>query len=144
MCNKSMKKILGFSLIELMVTVAIVAILAAVAYPSYRDQIVRSRRSDARSALNEVAAKMQQYYLDNKSYAGANGTPSVVGSNGSSSEGYYTITIASDATTFTLTATPTTKGAQNADTTCATFTLNQLGTKASKNSSNADTTAQCW
>lgn len=58
----------GFTLIELMITVAIVAILAAVAVPAYRDYIVRSRLADATNALSSLRARMEQYYQDNRTY----------------------------------------------------------------------------
>lgn len=58
----------GFSLIELMVTVAILAILAAIAYPSYRDQILKSRRGDAQTALLEIAQRQERFYAQNATY----------------------------------------------------------------------------
>jgi type IV pilus assembly protein PilE len=58
----------GFTLIELMITVAIVAILSAVAVPAYRDYIVRSRLADATNALTSLRARMEQYYQDNRTY----------------------------------------------------------------------------
>lgn len=58
----------GFTLIELMITVAIVAILAAVAVPAYRDYIVRSRLADGTNALSSLRARMEQYYQDNRTY----------------------------------------------------------------------------
>jgi type IV pilus assembly protein PilE len=61
--------VLGFTLIELMITVAIVAILATIAYPSYLSQIRKSRRSAAESALMDIAQRQQQYLLDARSYA---------------------------------------------------------------------------
>ena len=59
----------GFTLIELMVAVAIVAILAGVAYPSYRDYIVRGQLSDATSGLATVGAQMERHFQDNRTYA---------------------------------------------------------------------------
>ena len=59
----------GFSLMELMVTVAIVAILASIAIPSYRSYIIRANRTVAKTALLEVAAKQESYFTDHKGYA---------------------------------------------------------------------------
>ncbi len=65
---RKLKKTLGFTLIELMIVVAIVAILAAIAYPSYRDSIRKSRRVDAKSALTDIAQKQEAFYARNGSY----------------------------------------------------------------------------
>jgi prepilin-type N-terminal cleavage/methylation domain-containing protein len=59
----------GFTLIELMITVAIVAILAAIAYPNYRDYVIRGQLVDATQALAGVRANMERYYQDNRTYA---------------------------------------------------------------------------
>lgn len=63
----------GFTLIELMITVAVVAILVAIAYPSYQAYTVRSNRAAAQAALMDIAQREQQYLLDQRAYAtGAN------------------------------------------------------------------------
>ncbi|MFD2110836.1 type IV pilin protein [Thiorhodococcus fuscus] len=61
-------RLLGFTLIELMITVAIIAILATIAYPSYREHLQRSRRTVGESALTEIASKMEAYRFRNKTY----------------------------------------------------------------------------
>lgn len=61
----------GFTLIELMVTVAIVAIIAAVAIPNYRDYVIRSKIAEAASTLSDARVKMEQYYQDQRTYVGA-------------------------------------------------------------------------
>lgn len=63
----------GFTLIEVMITVAIVAILATIAIPSYRDYILRGNLADAPTALATVAAQMERYYQDNRTYASVGG-----------------------------------------------------------------------
>lgn len=63
----------GFTLIELMITVAIVAVLAAIAVPSYRNYVMRGRLTEAHSQLAALGASLQQYYQDNRSYVGACG-----------------------------------------------------------------------
>lgn len=66
-----MKAVRGFSLIELMVAIAIVGILAAIAFPSYQNSVIKGNRANAKAFLMEVAQKEQQYLLDNRSYVAA-------------------------------------------------------------------------
>lgn len=70
-----MRSARGFTLIELMITVAIVAILAAVALPAYNDYITRSKFAEATTNLSQLRVKMEQFYQDNRSYAGGPCTP---------------------------------------------------------------------
>ena len=69
--RKAMKKQLGFSLIELMIVVAIVGLLATIAYPAYSDYLIRGRIPDAASALAAKRVQMEQYFQDNRTYVGA-------------------------------------------------------------------------
>jgi len=66
----------GFTLIELMVTVAIVGILAAIAYPSYKNYVIQGQIANATTGLSAMAANMERYYQDNRTYLPANGLPS--------------------------------------------------------------------
>jgi type IV pilus assembly protein PilE len=142
-----MKKHSGFTLIELMITVAVIAILAAIAYPSYQDQVRKARRSDAISTLGDAAQRLErcfsQYYAYNNN-ACALVTSGAVAAY-ASPEGYYTISsTAMTANTFTLQAVPTTLHGQNGDTSCAQLTITQTGTTAAIDSSSADTSDLCW
>ena len=94
----------GFTLIELMMTVAIAAILAAVAIPMYRDYVIRSRIIDATSRLSDFRVRMEQYFMDNRTYAA--GTSCGVPNPAASDDAAFTITCAgASATAYTATAT---------------------------------------
>lgn len=126
----------GFTLIELLITLAIIAILAAIAVPAYNNYILKARRADAQTTLLDLANRMEQYYAQNNSYAGA--TLANVGVKATSPQGYYTISIGNlSASTYDLTATPT--GAQASDTSCSNITLNQLGQRSQSGSA-----TDCW
>jgi len=129
----------GFTLIELVIAVAVVGILAAVAMPSYREHIAASRRTDAKSALLAVAQLMERNYTERGTYAGV-----TLGSTGvypsTSPQGYYALSIASqDANGFSLLATRA--GAQVGDK-CGNYTYDQAGTKGMVSATY--TVAQCW
>ena len=66
-----MKKHKGFTLIELMITVVIVAILASIAIPSYREYVIRGNRTAAQAVMMEIATRQQQYFVANRTYATA-------------------------------------------------------------------------
>lgn len=133
-----LKRQRGFTLMEVMITVAIIGILAAIAFPSYQDSMRKSRRTDGKNALTQAVANMERFYAQNNTYATATlcaapGTPSMcpgicsgVGGTCTSTEGSYGITIpALTANTFLILATPT--GAQPAAD--GRMTIDQAGAK---------------
>lgn len=116
----------GFTLIELMVVVAVVAILAAIAIPSYSEAVRKGRRGQAKADLVEAAQVVERYRTVNNTYVGAVATPDVSPKTGTA---YYDIAISNvTAAEFTLTATPIAGTAQAIDR-CGTLTVNQAGTK---------------
>ena len=128
----------------------IVGILALIAIPSYRDYIVRARRSDGQSALLDLASRMERYYSERNTYQsatiGTGGTNDVLNRT-TSLENWYTLSITNAAAnTYTLQATPT--GTQGTyDTRCQSLTLNNLGAKGITTGpagTPSGTVAQCW
>lgn len=133
--EKKMEKYKGFSLIELMIVVAIVAIIVTVAVPSYQDSLKKSKRSDAKAALLNVQMAQEKYRSNNPSYS----TLANIGVTTSSPDGYYTIALVGtpNGTTFVATATPT--GSQTGDS-CGTFAVNQSGELTTGSYASSD----CW
>jgi len=132
----------GFTLIELMITLVVLSILVAIAYPSYRARVIESRRTDAHVLLEKAAADEERFYTMYNLYTTkvvapgcSTGQTCGLGYNTDQSPGgYYTlaVTAATGKTIsngFLLTAMPTTKGAQNSDGKCATITLDSTGRK---------------
>ncbi len=131
----------GFTLIELMVVVAIVAILAAIALPSYNNYVMRSRRASGHDMLMMVATAQERYYTNHNAYATdladlGFSTPASLTSEG----GYYLVALAAGGTAqnFTLQATP--KNAQASDK-CANLTLTSTGAKGY---SGVESNGKCW
>ncbi|HQU16865.1 MAG: hypothetical protein B7Z66_11820 [Chromatiales bacterium 21-64-14] len=144
----------GFTLIELMITIVIIAILVAIGYPSYRSWVVTSRRSDAHTLLTQAASDEERFYTLYNSYAPNVGAPSCTfgqacglpPADAQSPEGYYTLAVAPMAgatisTSYLLTATPTSKGNQNLDTQCTTLTLDSTNQKGSTGTGSVQ---KCW
>jgi type IV pilus assembly protein PilE len=130
----------GITLIELMVALVIVAILAGIAVPSYRQHIIKTHRAEAKAALLNLMANQEKFYLQNNTYAGNalldDAPPAGLGLPATTENGHYTLAItAADDESFTATATAT--GGQAVDTDCATFTLTSAGVKTA-------TSAKCW
>lgn len=140
----------GFSLIELMVTVVIVSVLVGIAVPSYIDKVRKAHRTEAKTALLDLAGREERFFNTNNTYSS---TPSDLGYGAVAAafpmtvgSGYYSVSVAFTpyvagppvvAPTYTITATPI--GNQVKDTQCQSFTLTSTGVQ----SSSPNTTA-CW
>lgn len=132
----------GFTLLELVIACAIIAILASIAYPSYINSVQKSRRSEATASLLGVASQMERWSTEKGTYATAalgGGPPPPIYANHSENS-YYNLSLSNlGATTYTVSAAPT--GVQANDP-CGTFSYDQQGTKTV--SGGTWTKAQCW
>jgi type IV pilus assembly protein PilE len=129
----------GFTLIEVMIVVAIIALLAAIALPSYRDYVLRGRLTEATNELSAMSAKMEQFYQDNRTYATSGGYTTPCSASWATTSNSFTYSCTTGASTYTLTA----AGKSGATTSSFTFTLNQAGTKATT-AGKWGTSATCW
>jgi type IV pilus assembly protein PilE len=131
----------GFTLLELVIACAIVAILAAIAYPSYKNSIQKSRRAEATAALLGVASQLERFSTEKGSYTTATlGTGAGAVYANHTENSYYNLSLANlTATTYTVRAAPT--GAQAADP-CGTLTYTEQGIK--NVTGGTWTSAQCW
>jgi len=148
-----MKKTSGFTLIEVMIVVAIIGILASIAIPNYQDSISKSRRADAKGALLGFSNALERHYTETTSYtsaAGTVGTPTDTGlpfiyatqSPVDGGTALYTLRInAANDTTYTVYAVPT--GPQTGDK-CGTLTLDQAGTKNITSATAGIVSGDCW
>jgi type IV pilus assembly protein PilE len=140
----------GFTLIELMIVVVIVAILAAIAIPIYQRQIMESRRTSAKSALLDVASREEKYFSTNNAYTNTlttlgYPTATVTVPNNIPASDYYTIAVnltgaTTASTNFTATATPIAGSSQASDV-CDIFTITDLGVQGNNGGTQ---TTKCW
>jgi type IV pilus assembly protein PilE len=127
----------GFTLIELIVVIGIVAILSTVAVAWYGDNVTRAKRTEAKAAISETAGSLEKCKGMYGTYDNANCNvvfPVLTESN------LYAVTVVRDASTFTLTATPIPGQRQASDADCTSFTLTNTGQRTA---TGADTT-KCW
>lgn len=137
----------GFTLMELMIVVAIIGIIAAVAYPSYLKSAAKGRRVDAKAEITKASQALERCYTQYGQYNSANCSEVALLTSGyNSAKGYYTINFAVStditATTFEVTATALNSGPQANDIGCTIMALDNTGRRTS--GGNATDTGSCW
>lgn len=132
-----MKKIFhrGFTLVELMIVVAIVGILAAIAYPSYTQHVLKTHRRAAQACLLELAQWMERYYTSKMTYAGAS-LPNTSCRNDLTARYTFSFSGTPNANSYTIQAVPVSPGPQASDS-CGTLTVKHTGERT-------PATAGCW
>ena len=131
----------GFTIIELLIVVAIIGILFGIALPSYEAYVLRAHRADAQGILLDIAAREERFLAQNNSYTALISPANGLGlGTTTSDEGYYNLTVGAGGTGSILTSylvTATATGGQTSDTDCLTVTYSSAGVKGG-------TTGNCW
>jgi type IV pilus assembly protein PilE len=135
----------GVTLMEILVVLLVAGVIVALALPAYRQQMVRVNRSEATTALYEIAAAEERYYLRHGRYVEdiAAPPPRGLGLAGRAGSRHYSmsVAVASDGQTFIASATPTRAGDQDGDGACLAFSLDHRGRRAVSGSRE---TTFCW
>jgi type IV pilus assembly protein PilE len=147
--TRTRQYVTGFTIVEVMIVVAIIAILSAIAVPSYSDYLRRGRITEATSTLANMRVQMEQYFQDNRTYLAVGGQPAPCADNSAVpiplNLRYFTVTCALGAATFTITATGRADRAMNG----FVYTVDQANVQASTITATSDTAgyasnATCW
>ena len=134
----------GFSLIELMISLAIVVVLGSIAIPSYRNYVIRSHRGDATQGLLRIAGAQEKFYISNNTYASALGDGGLE-FDAESENGWYVFDVTSgDVNGFTAEAVPAEGSGQTEDAECQRFEIDAQQTKRAFDSEGSPNEDVCW
>lgn len=140
--KSNVRRELGFTLMEVMITVCIVAILAAIALPSYQDSVTRGKLVDATVRMGDYRAQMEKWFLDTRSYQAGGGACGVAPPPAGTHDPFALTCAAPSATTYTITATGRPAGGMSAS---FIFTVDQANQRASSgDGGNWLGNAACW
>ncbi|WP_019023663.1 MULTISPECIES: type IV pilin protein [unclassified Thioalkalivibrio] len=136
--DQTKRRMAGFTLIEVMIVVVVIGILAAIAYPSYQNHILKSQRADAHDSLLRIQLEQERWRANNPEYTG---DLSDLGLTAESDDGHYQLAI-SDESGSSFTATATAQGRQTNDSRCETITLRVTGGSAERDGTPGGD--DCW
>lgn len=139
-----MRALRGFTLMEMMVTVAIIGIIAAIAFPSYNSHLITTRRTAATACLTEMAQFMERLYTSSMNYSKDMDDADTVLPNSNCRNDladFYTLSLDADVQTFTISATPAT---QYPDEKCGILTIDQAGGRTANGSGEVEIVRACW
>ncbi len=138
----------GFTLVELLIAIVIVAILTAIAIPGYRSYVQRAQRAEAKTTLLRIQAAQEKFFVQYNRYAAdlAPAVPDGLGIPAITETGLYAVALAilDGGTGFRVTATALPGASQDDDARCASFSIDHNGLKGAANSAAADSTRECW
>lgn len=138
----------GFTLVELLIALVVLAILTAIAVPGYRSYVQRAQRAEAQSALLRLQGAQEKFFVQYNRYAPAlaSAVPDGLGARAETETGLYALSldITDGGTGFLITATVRPGGAQADDARCASFTIDQNGLKGARSSAGDDASRECW
>jgi type IV pilus assembly protein PilE len=141
--SRRLRRIAGVTLLELMAVVMVVGILGIIGLPSYRQYTMRAQRTEAKTALLQLATNQERFYLANRTYATTADLAALGFVGGKSEKGTYALAIpVANANTYTATATPAGGGAvdMTADVECAAFSITAQGVRTAT----PDPNQRCW
>ncbi len=138
----------GFTLVEMLIAVVILAILAAIAIPSYRGYVQRAQRAEATTALLRAQGAQEKFFVQYNRYAAslAAAPPDGLGLAATTETGLYALALAliDGGNGFRVTATPRRGAAQQDDARCASLSVDHSGVRSARSAAGDDTTRECW